>query len=60
MDLKTMNTLSRIFAITALVAAFYNAYLTWVKDGFSPLLLWTTLILVFLSSIIREFVKRKS
>lgn len=55
-----MNTLSRIFTITAIVAAFYNGHLSWVKDELSMLLLWITLGLVFLSSIIQEFIKRKS
>ncbi|WP_135603655.1 hypothetical protein [Methanococcoides sp. NM1] len=60
MDLKTMNTLSRIFAITAVVVAFYNAYLLWAKGEFSQLLFWATIVLILLSSIIREFIKRKS
>ncbi|WP_048204383.1 hypothetical protein [Methanococcoides methylutens] len=60
MDLKTMSTISRIFAITAIVVAFYNGYLSWVKDELSPLLVWITLGLVFLSAIIQEFIKRKS
>jgi len=60
MDLKRMNTLSRIFAITAVVVAFYNAYLLWAKDEFSQLLFWITIVLILLSSIIRELIKRKS
>jgi len=60
MDLKRMNALSRIFAITAVVVAFYNAYLLWAKDEFSQLLFWITIVLILLSSIIRQLIKRKS
>ncbi|UGV40477.1 hypothetical protein J7W08_10465 [Methanococcoides orientis] len=60
MDLKTMNKLSRIIAIIAIVVAFYNFYLSWTKDESSPLLFWTVIVLVLLSAIIHEFIKRNS
>lgn len=60
MDTQLYVQISRFFGLMAIVTAFYNAYLSWLKDDFSLFLLVLTLLFSILTVFIQQYVKRKT
>ena len=59
LSIKFLDILFKVFVITALIIAFYNAYEGWFKDNFSSLLFYITLAFVMLGSLIKEIQIKK-